>query len=165
MMMKRRGFWCLAGALAVLAVAPASAQAQRDHDRPDRPAGASGASQRFQFTQPRALQDRGFAAKGFQDQADPGFGERAVERSGRATQVRGREVSDQDHAQRRRETGELMSLRDLMRSAQRAGRGEYLGVEPNVSSNRYRFKYLRPGNAVVWVDVDARTGEVLSVRE
>jgi len=58
-----------------------------------------------------------------------------------------------------------MSLRDLMRSAQRAGRGEYLGVEPNVSSNRYRFKYMRPGNAVVWVDVDARTGEVLSVRE
>jgi hypothetical protein len=36
----------------------------------------------------------------------------------------------------------------------------YLGPELNADAGRYRLKFLR-GPQVVWVDVDARTGEVI----
>jgi hypothetical protein len=36
----------------------------------------------------------------------------------------------------------------------------YLGPELDASAGRYRFKFLREGH-VLWIDVDARTGQVL----
>jgi len=36
----------------------------------------------------------------------------------------------------------------------------YLGPELDPSSGRYRLKFMR-GPQVVWIDVDARTGEIL----
>ena len=78
---------------------------------------------------------------------------------------RGRPVSDHDQARMSTRSGENLGFEQLMRSAQTRGRGEYLGVEPDISRNVYRFKFLRPGGNVVWVDVDGRTGRVVSERE
>ena len=113
--------------------------------------------QRFQFTQARSIASRPAAF------AEPGYPNRPPARS--TYQGRGRDVSDQDHAQERMERGQVLPLQVLLRNAERVGRGEYLGVEPNVSDNRYRFKFMRSGSNVVWVDVDARTGEVIAVQK
>lgn len=78
---------------------------------------------------------------------------------------RGRPVSDHDHARQTARAGENRGFDELMRAAQSRGRGEYLGVEPDISRNVYRFKFLRSGGNVVWVDVDGRTGRVLSERD
>jgi hypothetical protein len=78
---------------------------------------------------------------------------------------RGRPVSDHDHARETARAGENRGFDELMRSAQSRGRGEYLGVEPDISRNVYRFKFLRSGGNVVWVDVDGRTGKVLAERD
>lgn len=75
-----------------------------------------------------------------------------------------REVTDQEHAMRRRETGQIRPLDELLARASRVGRGEYLGVEPDISSNIYRFKFMRAGGNVVWVDVDSRSGRVVAER-
>ena len=37
---------------------------------------------------------------------------------------------------------------------------EYLGPELDVAEGRYRLKFMRGGD-VIWIDVDARTGQVL----
>jgi hypothetical protein len=78
---------------------------------------------------------------------------------------RGRPVSDHDHARETARVGENRGFEELMRSAQSRGRGEYLGVEPDISRNVYRFKFLRSGGNVVWVDVDGRTGRVIAERD
>ena len=78
---------------------------------------------------------------------------------------RGRPVSDHDQARMSTRSGENRGFEELMRSAQARGRGEYLGAEPDISRNIYRFKFLRPGGNVVWVDVDVRTGRIVSERE
>ncbi len=78
---------------------------------------------------------------------------------------RGRAVSDHDHARESARAGENRGFGELLRSAQSRGRGEYLGVEPDISRNVYRFKFLRSGGNVVWVDVDGRTGKVLAERD
>lgn len=78
---------------------------------------------------------------------------------------RGRPVSDHDHARESTRAGENRGFEELMRSAQSRGRGEYLGVEPDISRNVYRFKFLRSGGNVVWVDVDGRTGRVIAERD
>lgn len=75
-----------------------------------------------------------------------------------------RDISEQEHALRRRESGQLRPFDELLTRAQSVGRGEYLGVEPDLASSTYRFKFLRPGANVIWVDVDGRTGRVLSAR-
>lgn len=75
-----------------------------------------------------------------------------------------REVSEQAHATRRREAGELRPFHELLSRAQSVGRGEYLGVEPNLETSTYRFKFLRSGANVIWVDIDGRTGRVLSAK-
>jgi hypothetical protein len=80
-------------------------------------------------------------------------------------QSRGRPVSDHDHAFDSTRSGENRSFNELMRAAQSRGRGEYLGVEPDIGRNIYRFKFMRPGGNVVWVDVDGRTARVISERE
>lgn len=78
---------------------------------------------------------------------------------------RGREVSDQEHARYQRESGQNRSFEELYRRASSIGRGEYLGVEPDISRNIYRFKFMRPSGNVVWVDMDGRTGRELAVRQ
>jgi hypothetical protein len=78
---------------------------------------------------------------------------------------RGRPVSDHDHARETARAGENRGFDELMRSAQSRGRGEYLGVEPDIGRNVYRFKFLRSGGNVVWVDVDGRTGRVIAERD
>lgn len=77
----------------------------------------------------------------------------------------GREVSDQEHARYQRESGQNRSFEELFRRASGVGRGEYLGVEPDISRNIYRFKFMRPGGNVVWVDMDGRTGRVIAERD
>jgi uncharacterized membrane protein YkoI len=37
---------------------------------------------------------------------------------------------------------------------------EYLGPELNREADRYRLKFMR-GGQVVWIDVDARTGQII----
>ena len=81
--------------------------------------------------------------------------------SGRRT----REVSDQEHAKDRRDRGHNMSFDELFHRARSVGRGEYLGVEPDISSNIYRFKFMRTTGKVVWVDMDGQTGRVIAERE
>ncbi len=92
-------------------------------------------------------------------QGEPGM------QGGRMQPPRGREVSDQEHARYQRESGQNRSFEELFRRASSIGRGEYLGVEPDISSNVYRFKFRRPSGNVVWVDMDGRTGRELAVRQ
>lgn len=145
-MTNRRGFPWVFGASLVLACTAVPASADRSQSqflpRNGQPAAQQGGQQRFQFTQPRSLASATYASRAYG----------------------GRPISDQDHAKDRSERGQVLPLEILLRNAQRVGQGEYLGVEPNVRDNRYRFKFMRAGGNVVWVDVDARTGEVLSVR-
>ncbi len=77
----------------------------------------------------------------------------------------GRDISDQEHARSQRELGQNRSFEELLHRAQTVGRGQYLGVEPDISRNIYRFKFVRPGGNVVWVDMDGRTGRELSIRQ
>jgi hypothetical protein len=86
-------------------------------------------------------------------------------RSDRFPPPQGREISDQEHAKYRRDSGQNRSFDELFQRARSVGRGEYLGVEPDISSNIYRFKFMRPSGNVVWVDMDSRTGRVLAERE
>ncbi len=76
-----------------------------------------------------------------------------------------REVSDQDRARIGMKSGQNRSLEELLSRARAVGRGEYLGVEPDIHTNIYRFKFLRPGGNVVWVDMDGRTGRVIAERQ
>lgn len=76
-----------------------------------------------------------------------------------------REVSDQDRARIGMKSGQNRSLEELLSRARVVGRGEYLGVEPDIHTNIYRFKFLRPGGNVVWVDMDGRTGRVIAERQ
>ena len=88
-------------------------------------------------------------------------------RGGPGAQLRpqGREISDQEHARYQRESGQNRSFDELFRRASAIGRGEYLGVEPDISRNIYRFKFMRPSGNIVWVDMDGRTGRELAVRQ
>lgn len=78
---------------------------------------------------------------------------------------RSREISDQEHAKDRSESGQMRPFRELYGRASAIGRGEYLGVEPDISRDIYRFKFMRADGKVVWVDMDGRTGRVLSARQ
>ncbi|WP_235976494.1 PepSY domain-containing protein [Sandaracinobacteroides hominis] len=78
---------------------------------------------------------------------------------------RPREVSDQEHAKDRSESGQMRPFKELYGRASAIGRGEYLGVEPDISRDIYRFKFMRSDGKVVWVDMDGRTGRVLSARQ
>ncbi len=58
-------------------------------------------------------------------------------------------------------TGRIIPLRAIEARIIPQMRGfEYLGPEYDVDVARYRLKFLR-GQRVVWIDVDARTGEVI----
>jgi uncharacterized membrane protein YkoI len=71
---------------------------------------------------------------------------------------RGRE---QDAAFKAAQSGRIMGLRNIESLIVPRMRGaSYLGPELDPVSARYRLKFMR-GDRVIWVDVDARTGEVI----
>ena len=68
---------------------------------------------------------------------------------------------DQDAAYRATQQGRIMPLRNIeSRILPRMGGADYLGPELDAGSGTYRLKFMR-GGQVIWVDVDARTGQVL----
>lgn len=70
---------------------------------------------------------------------------------------------EQEAALRAVKEGRIMSLRSIesMIVTKMRTRGfDYLGPELDASSERYRLKFMQSGQ-VVWIDVDARTGQVI----
>jgi len=68
---------------------------------------------------------------------------------------------DQDIAFEARRDGRFMPLRAIEARIIPHMRGfDYLGPELDPGAGRYRLKFMR-GPQVVWVDVDARTGEIV----
>ena len=69
---------------------------------------------------------------------------------------------EQDQAFRGTHNGEIMPLRVIESRIIPQMRGyDYLGPELDAAAARYRLKFIK-GPQVVWVDVDARTGEVIA---
>ncbi|HEX8257158.1 MAG TPA: hypothetical protein VF589_05965 [Allosphingosinicella sp.] len=67
---------------------------------------------------------------------------------------------EQDAAYRARQEGRIMPLPRIERSVRpRMNGADYLGPELDSRSGTYRLKFMRRGR-VIWVDVDARTGQV-----
>ena len=71
---------------------------------------------------------------------------------------------DQDAVYKGRREGALRSLRDIENAIvpgmTRRG-ADYIGSEFDSGSGRYRLKFVRNG-AVIWVDIDGRTGDILA---
>jgi uncharacterized membrane protein YkoI len=68
---------------------------------------------------------------------------------------------EQEAAMRGLQEGRIMPLRAIESMIVPRMRGfDYLGPEFDPASARYRLKFLGAGQ-VVWIDVDARTGQVL----
>ncbi|HEU0135406.1 MAG TPA: hypothetical protein VFR28_11335 [Allosphingosinicella sp.] len=69
---------------------------------------------------------------------------------------------DQASAFQGTRTGRIIPLRSIEARIVPLMRGfDYLGPEYYADVGRYRLKFLR-GQRVVWIDVDARSGEVLA---
>jgi uncharacterized membrane protein YkoI len=69
------------------------------------------------------------------------------------------EYSEQRQAYDLTRSGTIMSLRDIEnRVVPRMSGAEYLG--PELHDDYYRLKFIR-NRAVIWVDVDCRTGAIL----
>lgn len=67
---------------------------------------------------------------------------------------------EQNDARRDLRAGNVHSLRDIERQVLPTMRGmQYLGPEYDPEAMAYRLKFIRDGR-VVFVDVDARTGQV-----
>ena len=74
--------------------------------------------------------------------------------------ARPRRDREQDAAYRARQEGRIMPLPRIERSVRpRMNGADYLGPELDPRSGTYRLKFMRRGR-VIWVDVDARTGQV-----
>ena len=68
---------------------------------------------------------------------------------------------EQDIALARVRNGQIRPLHEIeQRVVPRMGGAEYLGPELDKDTGIYRLKFMRAG-AVIWVDVDGRTGQVL----
>lgn len=68
---------------------------------------------------------------------------------------------DQEAAYKARQQGRIMPLRAIEARVLPQMRGwDYLGPELDGGAARYRLKFMRSGR-VVWIDVDARTGDVI----
>ncbi|MEO7178429.1 MAG: hypothetical protein ABIW83_06265 [Allosphingosinicella sp.] len=68
---------------------------------------------------------------------------------------------DQESAFKGAQAGRIIPLRAIETRIVPQMRGfAYLGPEYYADIGRYRLKFLR-GQRVVWIDVDARTGEVI----
>lgn len=73
-----------------------------------------------------------------------------------------RRPRDQDVVFRGTRDGRFLPLREIeARIVPRLRGYDYLGPELDAQSGRYRLKFMR-GPQVVWIDVDARTGEILA---
>ena len=70
--------------------------------------------------------------------------------------------SDQGDARREMRAGNQLSLREIERRILPQMRGsEYLGPSYDRTARAYRLKFIRDGR-VTYVDVDARTGRIIS---
>jgi uncharacterized membrane protein YkoI len=70
--------------------------------------------------------------------------------------------ADQGAARKGREAGTQLSLRDIERRILPSMQGsEYLGPAYDSTAKAYRLKFIRDGR-VTYVDVDARTGRIIS---
>jgi uncharacterized membrane protein YkoI len=68
---------------------------------------------------------------------------------------------EQESAFRATQEGRFMPLRAIeARIVPRMRGADYLGPELDYGAARYRLKFMRAGE-VIWIDVDARTGQVL----
>ena len=68
---------------------------------------------------------------------------------------------EQEAAFRATQQGRFMSLRAIeARILPRMRGADYLGPELDYAMARYRLKFMRDGQ-VIWIDVDARSGQVL----
>ena len=68
---------------------------------------------------------------------------------------------DQDPAWAARRDGRMLSLKEIERRVVPTMAGaQYIGVDFDAASAVYTLKFLR-GGAVIWVDVDGRSGQVL----
>ena len=68
---------------------------------------------------------------------------------------------EQDQALAARRAGQVMPLREIEGRVLPHMRGaDYLGPEFDPASNTYRLKFMR-GQSVIWLDVDARTGQIV----
>jgi hypothetical protein len=72
--------------------------------------------------------------------------------------------SDQEAARKGRMQGQLLPLRVIearvVPAMARAG-AQYIGFDFDSATGIYTLKFLRNGN-VIWVDVDGRSGQVMS---
>ncbi len=70
--------------------------------------------------------------------------------------------SDQGEARREMRAGNQLSLREIERRILPQMRGsEYLGPSYDSTARAYRLKFIRDGR-VTYIDVDARTGSIIS---
>jgi hypothetical protein len=68
---------------------------------------------------------------------------------------------EQDAALRAMQEGRILPLRTIENLVIPRMRGfSYLGPELDVSTGRYRLKFMR-GPQVIWVDVDGRNGQIV----
>lgn len=72
-----------------------------------------------------------------------------------------RHRGDQRAAMEGRRQGKILPLREIERRVVGTMRGaQYLGFDFDAGTAIYTLKFLRDG-AVIWVDVDGRTGEIV----
>lgn len=69
--------------------------------------------------------------------------------------------SDQGEARKEMRAGNILRARDIeARILPRMRGAEYLGFDYDSTAMAYRFKFIRDGR-VIFIDVDARTGQVM----
>ena len=74
----------------------------------------------------------------------------------------GQRPDPQGEARREMRAGTIYSIREIERKVLPSKQGmQYLGPEYDPTAMAYRLKFIRDGR-VTFVDVDARTGEVIS---
>ena len=78
-----------------------------------------------------------------------------------AVPLAGQPLRDQDAALAARRAGQVLPLRLIEgRIVPRMAGADYLGPEFDAETGIYRLKFMRAG-AVIWLDVDGRTGAVI----
>lgn len=79
-----------------------------------------------------------------------------------AAQAQDQRRSDQGEARKEMQAGRVLSLREIEQRVLPQMRGsEYLGPSYDSTARAYRLKFIRDGR-VSFVDVDARTGQVIN---
>lgn len=71
---------------------------------------------------------------------------------------------DQDEAYEAARSGAIRPLGEIIARVTPRVRGSFLGSDFDSGTRTYRLKYMREGSVVV-VDVDARSGNVLSISD